>query len=194
MTLGRRLIKSAPDSKRCEFDACKEVVIAFVVSCGDCAEVFEFVEEAFDAVSEAIEPWVECRDVLAVRHRLDVAPSAALLEADAQVVCVIGAVGEQDLALAQFVQHLAGAAPVMGLSLLSWRAIGSPSASTSAWILVVRPPRERPMQRDRPSFFGRLRHADGHGSKTSQSFGCRRHKPLKRHPEAGPRHPPDASG
>ena len=155
--LGRRLIKSAPDSKRCEFDACKEVVIAFVVSCGDCAEVFEFVEEAFDAVSEAIEPWIECRDVFAVRHRLDVAPSAALLEADAQFVCVIGAVGEQDLALAQFVQHLPGAAPVMGLSLAQLEGDRQSFGVNQRMDLGRQAAPRATMQRDRPSFFGRLR-------------------------------------
>ena len=46
---------------------------------------------------------------------------------------------------------------------VSFRAIGRPRASTSAWIFVVRPPRERPMQRDRIVFLtigGMLVHPD----------------------------------
>ena len=43
-----------------------------------------------------------------------------------------------------------------GCPSVSLSRIGRPRASTSTWILVVKPPRERPMQRDRPSFFWAL--------------------------------------
>jgi hypothetical protein len=43
---------------------------------------------------------------------------------------------------------------------VSFSRISRPSASTSAWILVVSSLRERPMQRDRRSFFDRWRRAD----------------------------------
>jgi hypothetical protein len=46
---------------------------------------------------------------------------------------------------------------------VSFNAIGSPSASTTAWISVGRPPRERPMQSDPSAFFNvgcMLAHAD----------------------------------
>jgi hypothetical protein len=38
---------------------------------------------------------------------------------------------------------------------------GLPSASTSVWILVLSPPRERPIAWSSPAFFGRRRYADG---------------------------------
>jgi hypothetical protein len=46
---------------------------------GDRPEVFEFVEEAFDEISEAIEVWAERWKVDAPGHRLDVgqAPRSA---------------------------------------------------------------------------------------------------------------------
>ena len=72
--------------------------------------------------------------------------------------------------------------------------MGSPMASTRAWIFVVKPPRERPMQRDRVSFFYRSRHADEPGSTTSRSSGYRRHKPLIHWPKDDPTHPHGATG
>ena len=65
----------------------------------------------------------------------------------AQSVAVIGAIGEQCLAGADGVQHVGCASAVMGLSLISLSVMGLPLASTRAWILVVSPPRERPMHR-----------------------------------------------
>ena len=44
--------------------------------------------------------------------------------------------------------------PSLACPALSFRVTGRPLASTRACILVVSPPRERPMQSDRPSFFG----------------------------------------
>ena len=41
------------------------------------------------------------------------------------------------------------------------KSIGLPSASTRAWILVLSPPRERPIAWSSPAFFGRRRYADG---------------------------------
>ena len=69
-----------------------------------------------------------------------------------------------------------------------------PLASTRAWILVVSPPRERPMQRDRVAFFGRRRRVGAHGSTRSRSSGYRHRKPLIPHPEADPTPPPCANG
>ena len=86
-------------------------------ACGDGAKVFEFIEEAFDEVSLFVEFFVEPRDVHAVRHGLDVGLGAAFGQGNAQGIAVIGAVGEQGLAGADTVQHILGAAAVMGLAL-----------------------------------------------------------------------------
>ena len=61
---------------------------------------------------------------------------------------------EEHIACIEAVQHASGAVVVIGLPALSFRVTGRPLASTRACILVVSPPRERPMQSDRPSFFG----------------------------------------
>ena len=78
--------------------------------------MLDFVEEAFDQISVAVKMRTEGRHVLAGRHRLDVCPCAALGEALAQRVPVIGTVGQKDLPLDQGVQHVAGALAVMGLT------------------------------------------------------------------------------
>jgi hypothetical protein len=48
--------------------------------------VFEFTEEALDAVSVAVQEGAEGRDVLAAGHGFDVCPSAAFGECRAQGV------------------------------------------------------------------------------------------------------------
>lgn len=53
--LGRGLISSDPYSNGGESEGSEEVSCEFVVASGDGAEVFEFVEEAFDEVALAIE-------------------------------------------------------------------------------------------------------------------------------------------
>ena len=88
-----------------------------LVSGGDGPEVFEFTEEALDAVSVAVQEGAEGRDVLATGHGFDVCPSAAFGECRAQGVTVIGAIGEQDLAVAHFIQHISRTPAVMGLTL-----------------------------------------------------------------------------
>lgn len=57
-------------------------------------------EVAFDEVAVPIEEGAEGRPVDASRHRLDVGSGAALGEAVAQRVAVVGAVGQQDLVVA----------------------------------------------------------------------------------------------
>lgn len=85
-------------------------------ACCDGSEVLDFAEKAFDEVAVAIEELAEGRDVFPVRHWLHVCPGAAFRERAAQVVAVVGAVGQQDLAFADVVQHIGGAAPVMSLA------------------------------------------------------------------------------
>ena len=61
---------------------------------------------------------------------------------------------EEHVACGEAVQPASGAVAVIGLSRAQLQDNGRLLASTRACILVVSPPRERPMQSDRPSFFG----------------------------------------
>lgn len=97
-------------------DRGEEIVVASVKAGGDGSEVFEFVEEALDEVAASIEEGAEGENDLLVAHGFDAGPGATLGETGAHGVAVIGAVGQQDIALAKPVQHVGGRAPVMGLS------------------------------------------------------------------------------
>src|SRR6516162_6676961 len=108
--------KSHPDSGGGEIDQREVVGVVFLEASGDCSGMLEFVEEALDEVAVAVEPWAERGEVDAVRHRLDVRPSAASRHLDVQGIAVIGTVSEQDLALAHAVEHVGGAASVVRLS------------------------------------------------------------------------------
>ena len=64
------------------------------------------------SVEEGAEDWHR----IALRHGFDVGPGAARRERGAQCIAVIGRVGEQDLALAETVEHIGRALAVMGLA------------------------------------------------------------------------------
>src|SRR5690625_573439 len=114
--LRHRLIRSQPYADGSELDECEVVGGVFFVSHGDGAEVLEFVEEALDEVSVAIKKGTEGRRVEASGHRFDARPGAAFLDRLTQSVGVVGAVSEQDVSLAQTVQHIERASAVMGLA------------------------------------------------------------------------------
>src|SRR3546814_9983156 len=78
--------------------------------------IFEFVEETLDDVAITVEKASEGGDVLARRHGLDVGPGASGGEPLAHGVAVVGAVGEQDLARPESIQHVLGRASVMRLT------------------------------------------------------------------------------
>lgn len=65
---------SDPDADCRQLNRGEEVVVAFVVAGCDGAKVFEFVEEALDAVAVAIKTGAERGAVLAVGHELDIGP------------------------------------------------------------------------------------------------------------------------
>jgi hypothetical protein len=112
---------------------------------GNSSEVLELAEEAFDEISEAIQERAERWDIDASWHRLDVGPGAAIGHGFAQAIAIVGSVAEEYLAFDEAVEHVGGAFAVMSLAFRQLH-IGLPLASTRAWILVVSPPRERPMQ------------------------------------------------
>ena len=129
--------------------------------------MFDFVEEAFDEIAVSIEIRAEGRDVDAVAHRFDVGPCASLGQGLSQRVAVIGSIGQKGLSFDQRVEHVAGAVAVMGLALGQLERDRQALGVDRRMDLVVRPPRERPMQLDRPSFFWRSRHADARGCWTN---------------------------
>ena len=86
--------KPHPDSRCGEFDEREIVGVVFFETRCDRSEMFEFVEEAFNEVSETIEIGAERRNFDPAGHWLDAGPRAARDEVGAQVVAVVGAVGE----------------------------------------------------------------------------------------------------
>ena len=95
--LGHRLIRSQPDTKRREFHRGEEVIVSFIVSRGDGAEVFDFVEEPFDSIALAVEPIQEGWTVFPVGHQAYIALCTALFEALTQAVTIAGTVRQKDV-------------------------------------------------------------------------------------------------
>jgi len=108
--------KSHPDSYCGEFDEGEVVGVVFFEAGGLGSEVFELVEDAFDEISKAVEIWTERGDVDAPWHRFDVGPGPSFVEGLAQGVAVVGAIGEQNLARGEAIEHIGGAAPVVRLA------------------------------------------------------------------------------
>src|SRR3546814_3634153 len=92
------------------------VGVVLFVARRDGAVVLDLAEEALDAVAVAVEEGAEGGSGPALGHRLDVGPGAALREGGPEGVAVIGAIGEQDLAAAEGVEHVGRALAVMGLA------------------------------------------------------------------------------
>ena len=103
--------KPEPYSYGGEFDEREVIGVVLFVTRRHGPEMFEFVEEAFDEVSEAIEKSAEGGDVHPVGHWFDVAPCALACEARHQGVAVVTAVGQEDLTFAETVDHIGGASP-----------------------------------------------------------------------------------
>ncbi len=126
--LGHRLIRSQPDTERCQFNRGEEVVVPLVIPGGDGAEVLEFVEEPFDSIALAVEPSRKGRPVFPVWHQADIAPGAAFGEAIAQGVAIIGAIRQEDVPGLNGSEHIGGFASIVSLPLAqfqgNWQAIG----------------------------------------------------------------------
>ena len=78
--------------------------------------MFEFVEEALDEVPIAVEERAESWDALAVRHGFDAGPCSARCQGGAHGVAVVGAIGKQDAAFAEAIEHVSGRSAVVRLS------------------------------------------------------------------------------
>ena len=88
----------------------------FFVACGDSAVVFDFTEEPLDGIAEFVEAGAEGRFADPLRHEPDVGQDAAGFHFRAQGVRIISAVGKQDIAFAESVEHVGGTAPVGSLA------------------------------------------------------------------------------
>ena len=125
-------------------DPSEEISGKFVIARGDRPKLLEFVEEALDQVALAIECEIASARRLAVglgrNHRGDLTP----LERFDKAVGVERLVAKQRPWLDTFQQRLR-ARQVVRLACREHQSTGLPSASTRPWILVVSPPRERPI-------------------------------------------------
>jgi hypothetical protein len=128
--------------------------------------MLEFIEEALDEIALAVEPFVEGWQVDPVGHEFDIGPRAAFSEVKPQGVGVIDAVGSRTSPRPSELNMSWALRPSWAWPSVILRAMGSPQASTKTWILVVNPPRKRPMLRDRAAFFDHWRRADAPGSRT----------------------------
>ena len=107
------------------------------------SEVFEFVEEALDAIAQFVGDGI-VRDLdFAVALGGDHGFGLGITDKLAQGVGVIGFVGD-DAGRGAIGEKVGGGGAVVVLSRAQDEAQGRPWASARVWILVVNPPRERP--------------------------------------------------
>lgn len=114
------------------------------VSGGDASELFEFAEAAFNEVALGVEMLIQ-RVFLGARGIVGYDGDRALVgDRLTEVVGVVGGVRHDRLGGQAFDQW-----PSLG-RVAFWPAVrmkrtGQPKPRTAKWILVLRPPRERPM-------------------------------------------------
>lgn len=136
---------SDPDAGCGEHDGGEEVCCGFIVARGDAAEVLEFAEEAFDEVAVAVDLGIDgalnlaiagSRDVRASADRRDLFDDRAGVVARSATRSRPGGRPSINAATAALSDAWPGARRMR---------TGKPSPSTSTLILVLSPPRERPM-------------------------------------------------
>jgi hypothetical protein len=86
-----------------------------LVSGCDGPVMFDFAEDPLDCIAQFVELCAEGR-VDPIGHGFDVGDCTALCQHIAQSVGVIGAVGQKDIACIHAVEHIGGAASVVGLA------------------------------------------------------------------------------
>ncbi|APO50260.1 hypothetical protein BRDID11004_67350 [Bradyrhizobium diazoefficiens] len=115
-----------------------------VISRGDAPEVLEPAKAAFDDISSFVGAFVEAMDDDTVRFIGDYGLGATTNDCAAKLVAIIPLARSTLMGGAS--ARTSGAAAISA----SWpgvrcRTTGRQSGSLSAWIFVVRPPRERPI-------------------------------------------------
>jgi len=95
--LGRRLIKSEPQSDGSKLDHSEEGRREFVVACRDASEVFDFVEETLDQVAVTIEDFAETAFPSSVGFTWNIGCRSLILDVSAEVVCIVCFVAKDNL-------------------------------------------------------------------------------------------------
>ena len=126
-------------------DGCEEVACELIEACGYAPEMLELVEEAFDEVTQTVGlPFDAALDLavsLCGNMSADVLASGQINEG----LCVIATVCHEIAGPVEASDQRNGGLLVGGLPGVSAMRMGKPSPSTITLILVLSPPRERPM-------------------------------------------------
>ena len=186
--LGHRLINLSLSLTATSLMAARE--FSAFLSCCDASELLELIEEALDRVSLPKDPSAERETVFSIALGRYVGPGSTVVGKRPGSMAVIGLVGQEGRTFAEIVQErqslrAVGSCPGDKPSLM-----GRLSASTTAWIFVVKPPRDRPIALSLVGFaffFWAQRHADEPGHGNSRSSRYRRHKPRPSLPADDPK-------
>lgn len=103
-------------------------------------------ERTLRHVNLAVGPLAEARLPGAVALGWVVGRSYLFLDRLTDAVSVLSLVGQHDGARTEMVEQRVSGLTICACPAVRPSRIGSPCASTTAWIFVVRPPRERPKQ------------------------------------------------
>ena len=161
------------DDSGSEVNSGQEISCELVVACGDGAKVLEFVEETLDEMAFTIEREVAIPRRFAIGFWRNRRGDFSLSESVNQRIGVVSLVAKQGLRISA-VDQLLRASQIVGLSWREDQLTGLPKASTSAWILVVSPPRDRPIACS-PFFFAHRHCADARARSWHQSSCIRCH-------------------
>ncbi len=109
-------LSSTPDACADEFDCGHEVGRIFVVAGGYAPELFDPIEEAFDEIALAVEPWRKTKALVAVGPIGDVGPHTPGRSGLADGVAVIALVAQQSGALGDVCDQRFGFAGIVNLT------------------------------------------------------------------------------
>ena len=132
-----------PDCDGGEFDEAHEVGEQLVVAGCDAAELFELVEEALDDVALLVEFGVIGTLERAVPLGRNDRLAAAFSDLVAQVIGVVALVGDRDVR-GEAVDQVVRESDVVALAGRADQAHRIAQRIAAAWILVLKPPRDRP--------------------------------------------------
>ena len=129
----------------------EEIARGFFVAGRDASELFDELKETLDEVGFGVKGEVAIARDLAIRFWRDDRLDGADFEVLNKAVGVVAFVAEEGLGL-HFGREGLGLGDVVDWPPVRLSANGLPRASTIPWILVVGPPRERPMAWSNPPF------------------------------------------
>ena len=170
-------------------DGGEEVARGLVVAGGDGTELLEFGEEVLDEVTRLVDVLV----VVARQSPVCLGGITAIFPAAASGAMTRSSASNalSAISVSACIEGRRWSAPTRSCASppVRKKLTGLPSASTRAWILVLNPPRDRPIAWSSPAFFGRRRCADGHAQWCCRSshIHCRRQRKVAGRPS--PIHP-----